>query len=94
MTIGDRPLFLDFWDGVLARWPSGLARGHAASEHGGLLEPRRTENESAIGCRARNRGHWWVPVFTVCGIYKLLSKILYRRLPRIYRFNALVRTKV
>ena len=40
--------------GVLVRWSSGLARGHAASEHGGdlVLEPRRTENESAIGCRA------------------------------------------
>jgi hypothetical protein len=40
--------------GVLARRPSGLARGHMASEHGGDLpvEARRTENESAIGGRA------------------------------------------
>jgi hypothetical protein len=31
-----------------------MARGHAASEHGSdlLLEARRAENESAIGCRA------------------------------------------
>jgi hypothetical protein len=40
--------------GVLARWPSGSARGHTASEPGSdfLLEARRTGNESAIGCRA------------------------------------------
>jgi hypothetical protein len=40
--------------GVLARWPSGLARRHAASEHGSdlLLKARRAENESAIGYRA------------------------------------------
>jgi hypothetical protein len=40
--------------GVFARRPSGMARGHAASEHGSdlLLKARRAENESAIGCRA------------------------------------------
>jgi len=26
-------------DGVVARWPSGLARGHAAAEHGSDLLP-------------------------------------------------------
>jgi hypothetical protein len=37
--------------GVFARWPSGLARGHTASELGCdlLLKARRAENESAIG---------------------------------------------